>query len=468
MLTKYKIEGIDVTGAESLQLFLIMATQNMTPLSYINHSSVSYCLANEKQVAASLAMSLSPGGECQGDSLCNALHEYYHRETEELVQIQKSSTCKDYLAQGESDDAEVNRKEKRRQTEVDQFYDAVGETSFSSQRCPQEILDDNSSSDDDEDEKTAAIASSLSSSESFLHILPDQSSSQDFQYKGIPANPPEVTRRGLDRGNPALIHRKAWLEVCDTRHRYGKNLRLYYRHWESLGCPTNNFFDWLDSKNEASGLPLPSLEKCPRSQLDSDIVLYIKDPELTARYALQLEKDEDGRCIVFDIHHKPVHTGPEGWIFVLRDSVFYGNKKSTSVSDGRKHRFHHSTFFGGKAVAAAGVFITNENGTLTLLYPHSGHYRPGEADMQRVLLFLHRRGIDLSTFQVDTQQLVRVSRLEVKNTEKDCLKEEKKKKIDSLHLKPALDVAHYLSHKARFICEGVFSQINAIGMVDGS
>jgi hypothetical protein len=34
---------------------------------------------------------------------------------------------------------------------------------------------------------------------------------------------------------------------------------------------------------------------------------------------------------------------------------------------------------------------------LTRLYPHSGHYRPGEAHMQRMLFFMYHEGVDLRT-----------------------------------------------------------------------
>lgn len=295
--------------------------------------------------------------------------------------------------------------------------------------------DDDDSSCDDPKTTTTTSASRRCS----FSLLPPQSTEMPFVYRGIEANPPEITKCGVNRGNPAQMHRKAWLEVSDSQHRYGKNLRLYYRHWESLGFPTNNFFDWLDSKGLAEGEPLPSIEACPREILDSDTVLYITDPEITKRYALEFRSEEDGRCRVVDIHDELVSTGPDGWIFVIRDGVFYGAEKVNDCT-GSKQRFHHSSFFGGKAVAAAGIFITDEDGYLTHVYPHSGHYRPGEADLQMALLFLYDHGIDLSTFQVDTQQLIRVNRKDSAN---------KKKKVEALHLKRADTVAHYLSHKAR-------------------
>jgi hypothetical protein len=303
---------------------------------------------------------------------------------------------------------------------------------------------------------------------------------QDFVYRGIHSNPPEIVKRGMSRGNHVQLHRKAWLEVSDKYHRYGKNLRLYYRHWESLDYPTNMFFDWLDSKGEAAGQPLPNLEECPRSKLDSDTVLYINNPEVTAGYSLKIVTDTSGRATFIDVDGELVKTGSDGWIFVLRDGLFYGAEKITSISGQSKQRFHHSSFFGGKAVAAAGIFITDDDGFLTRLYPHSGHYRPREAHMQRLLYFLYHQGVDLRTFEMDTQQIMHVARdiIDGKKTEKSNKKAkdekhgnnsenpkkegEKKKKIESLLLLPAVHVAYYVAHKAHCIGEGVFAQIHQI------
>lgn len=105
---------------------------------------------------------------------------------------------------------------------------------------------------------------------------------EELGYKGISSSRLEITQRGVSRGNYAQLHRKAWLEVSDKHHRYGKNLRMYYSYWESLDHPYSMFFDWLDSKGEAEGQPLPNLPECSRTLLDSDTVLYITDPEVSS------------------------------------------------------------------------------------------------------------------------------------------------------------------------------------------
>jgi hypothetical protein len=312
----------------------------------------------------------------------------------------------------------------------------------------------------------------------FLDHVSDGLNRTNFVYKGICANPPEITKRGIQRGNYAQLHRKAWLEVSDKYHRYGKNLRLYYRYWERLGFPTNQFFDWLDSKGDAAGRPLPILEECPRSILDSDTVLYISNPEVTEGYALDIVCNEEGKGRIIDVDSRPVMTGQDGWIFVVRDSVMYGAEKITSISRHSKQRFHHSSFFGGKAVAAAGIIITDDQGNLTRLYPHSGHYRPSESHMQRMLFFLHRKGVDLRTFEMDTQQFRHVSRDKDATKPRDGDKhkdkttveakdsEKKMKKVDSLHMEKAVNVACFLAHKASFIGNGFFDSIHKIRRAD--
>ena len=301
---------------------------------------------------------------------------------------------------------------------------------------------------------------------SFMHKLPSGINPQNYVYKGICSNPPEITTHGISRGNYAQLHRKAWLEVSDKYHRYGKNLRLYYKRWENLGFPTNQFFDWLDSKGEAAGQALPNLEECPRSQLDADTVHYITNPAVTEGYAMTIIPDERGRGKVLDVDGDPVFTGQEGWIFVLRDHTLYGAEKIASISGHSKQRFHHSSFFGGKAVAAAGIIITDNQGILTRLYPHSGHYRPGEADMQRMLFYLHDSGIDLSSLDMDTQQIFHVTRHDHPGQNNNEEGEKKKKKVQSLYLKKAVYVACFLAHKARFIGEGIFDQIHTIRKAD--
>jgi len=49
--------------------------------------------------------------------------------------------------------------------------------------------------------------------------------------------------------NNSMIDRRAWLEVEDRKHRYAKNLRLYYKEWDRRGQPGKSFWSWLDEED---------------------------------------------------------------------------------------------------------------------------------------------------------------------------------------------------------------------------
>lgn len=373
----------------------------------------------------------------------------------------------------------------RRRAESAQFFKAVGESPTGSQDI--EIVDTaGEDSLDDEDQGAQEVpaktflrnrhhARTHSGWErhrgipfTMLPIKPwvdeTKPAREDLNYRGIGEAGMEITRCGLQRGNCVTLHRKAWLEVSDSKHRYGKNLRIYYRHWCSLGYPTNSFFHWLDSKGEAEGEPLPDLPACPRKQLDSDTVLYITDPKITQGYSLSIVSSlSSRRALILDCDGEPVSTGPEGWIFVLRDDILYASRKVTAVTAHSKQRFHHSSFFGGKAVLAAGIIVTNDEGYLTELHPHSGHYRPGEQDIQRCLCYLYSRGVSLDTFEVDMQQIFHISRQRETTDgvggDKETAGAKKKQKKNCLYLKSASYAAYFLSHKAKMNDQGIFKRI---------
>lgn len=100
-----------------------------------------------------------------------------------------------------------------------------------------------------------------------------------------------------------------------------------------------------------------------------------------------------------------VNTGPKGWIFVLMFDRMYACEKRTSTFP----RFHHSSFFAGAGVSAAGMVVC-VNGRLTKLFPHSGHYRPHDRHLYLLLGYLREKGVALAGVQVDVQRVMKLSR----------------------------------------------------------
>jgi hypothetical protein len=45
------------------------------------------------------------------------------------------------------------------------------------------------------------------------------------------------------------IDPRSHLELLDKKHRYSKNLKIYYNHWLKVKS-NSNFFDWLDETND--------------------------------------------------------------------------------------------------------------------------------------------------------------------------------------------------------------------------
>lgn len=51
-----------------------------------------------------------------------------------------------------------------------------------------------------------------------------------------------------------------------------------------------------------------------------------------------------------------------------------------------------------------------EDGRLTKLFAHSGHYRPSEKSIYQLLNYLISRNVDLTDVLMDAQRIVRISR----------------------------------------------------------
>ena len=239
--------------------------------------------------------------------------------------------------------------------------------------------------------------------------------------------------------NPPICspHPKCWLELTDKQHRYAKNLRCYYREWERLDRPCA-FWVWLDTA------PLVSLQECPREKLQRERVAY-------------LDCDAERLPYVVEVHsghfYRPAHAGGErslfstsegDWIFVMSPArVLFCNRK-------RKASFHHTSFLGGGPCLAAGQLIV-QDGVLSELYLHSGHYRPTDQHLHHLLAHLRTLGVDLTTVSVDAQRTFKVARAEGNAA----------KKVTSMMRSAALVLA-FLETKAAAARRGsVFDELRA-------
>ncbi|KAJ9193603.1 hypothetical protein DTO021D3_6860 [Paecilomyces variotii] len=75
-----------------------------------------------------------------------------------------------------------------------------------------------------------------------------------------------------------------FLEMVDTKHRYGSNLRSYHNYWKNSPSK-QNFFYWLDY-GDGRNVDLP---QCPRDRLDREQVRYLSREE-RMDYLVQVDK----------------------------------------------------------------------------------------------------------------------------------------------------------------------------------
>jgi hypothetical protein len=57
----------------------------------------------------------------------------------------------------------------------------------------------------------------------------------------------------------------------------------------------------------------------------------------------------------------------------------------------------------------AGMLVSDSSGNIKKVFPHSGHYRPGDKHIQYLLRFLENKGVDLAGLEVDGQHTMKVS-----------------------------------------------------------
>ncbi|ETV71580.1 hypothetical protein H257_13049 [Aphanomyces astaci] len=231
-----------------------------------------------------------------------------------------------------------------------------------------------------------------------------------------------VLVRGFSAGNISVVDKRSWLEVCDQKHRYGANLRAYYKEWKRYDGPKPGFWEWLDDESI-------EVEGVPRTKLESETVLYC-DPAERQRFELDIRHG----MVIRKSSQEIVDTGDEGWIFVLRDGILYGSEKVTT----QVPRIHHTSLVGGECVQTAGMMVVSK-GTLRIIYPHSGHYRPSENELLVLMRFLAKHGIAHREVLVDVQRMQKVARESVNGV--------KTKKIDSAHFWNGQRVLNFLELK---------------------
>ncbi|PNY26768.1 Uncharacterized protein TCAP_03296 [Tolypocladium capitatum] len=106
----------------------------------------------------------------------------------------------------------------------------------------------------------------------------DSSSGSDLEDLSPEAR--AEARRKRDEANTRrrqaarMMDRQYFLEMVDSKHRYGGNLHMYHEEWKKSDT-TENFFYWLD---HGQGKHI-ELDTCPRDRLEREQVRYLSREE---------------------------------------------------------------------------------------------------------------------------------------------------------------------------------------------
>ncbi|KAK8861514.1 hypothetical protein IAR55_002335 [Kwoniella newhampshirensis] len=85
--------------------------------------------------------------------------------------------------------------------------------------------------------------------------------------------------------NSKALEQQHWLEMIDGKHRYGSNIKYYFRKWKEADTK-DNFFRWLD-RGDGKAL---DLEELPRERLEKERIIYLS-AEQRLNYLVKVDRD---------------------------------------------------------------------------------------------------------------------------------------------------------------------------------
>lgn len=275
----------------------------------------------------------------------------------------------------------------------------------------------------------------------------------------------------IDREKTAkMMDLQYFLEMVDTHHRYGSNLRTYHEEWKKADTH-ENFFYWLDH-GAGRHLDLPVVS---RERLDSERVRYLSREE-RQKYLVKIDEEgrlcwaRNGERITTSLQYKdsvdgivPRDDATEPWT-QGRDSSSsdgssilsrgsnenvdaYANheldrarglKKLTKISAStilnqllqrsvrpnawifvadtsfrlylgikQSGAFQHSSFLNGGRISSAGM-MKIKDGQIRQISPLSGHYRPPTKNFRNFVHSMRDQGVDMSRVSISHSYAVLV------------------------------------------------------------
>ncbi|KAG8931068.1 hypothetical protein FRC01_001885 [Tulasnella sp. 417] len=146
----------------------------------------------------------------------------------------------------------------------------------------------------------------LSALESYEELMASRNTNRLSNGRSVVTSGPKYD---LNDKNPRsqkakILETQHWLELIDSKHRYGSNLKYYHRRWVEDDTK-ENFFQWLDYGG-GKGL---DLQQCPRERLESERIIYLS-AEQRLNYLTKI--DPQGK-LRWARNNELVDTTPNRW-----------------------------------------------------------------------------------------------------------------------------------------------------------
>lgn len=148
----------------------------------------------------------------------------------------------------------------------------------------------------------------------------------------------------------------------------------------------NFLMEMLPSYRGENKKKLPELE---------GITTYLKEPQKLKFQAQVIEGElRSARGQIYSNQVASFTIDPQGRIYIFSCDMTMPWQLGLRVQ--------HSSFTDGGPVLAAGLIRFNKDGSLRMIEPNSGHYKPSDTVMPQVLTLLKKAGVKLGYVQIKT------------------------------------------------------------------
>ncbi|KAG8919551.1 hypothetical protein FRC00_011191 [Tulasnella sp. 408] len=169
-----------------------------------------------------------------------------------------------------------------------------------------------------------------------------------------------------------ILETQHWLELIDSKHRYGSNLKYYHRRWIEDDTK-ENFFQWLDN---GGGKDL-DLQQCPRERLESERIIYLS-AEQRLNYLTKI--DSQGK-LRWARNNELVDTTPNRW----KDA---GEGKGIIPTTGEEDDRHDPTARRRSSFDTSTSSLVSSSSSISSRAKH--HYSGKDADKSKLRQFFEK------------------------------------------------------------------------------